>query len=253
MITCKLVGRLANQCFQISNCIAFALRNGQQFHIPQHSTNEQIWPAHFKHLPNKGWVNAVSITIRETGHNYTPIEWKDHYNGRNIVLEGYYQSEKYFEDYLLEIRAALAIPYERLENFVGIHVRRGDYLQYPEHHPAQPYKYFLDSVAYMYERGYRSFIVCSDEISWCKEKFAMIKKELPGVEFSYSENVAPVADLALLSCCDHHIISNSSFSLFAHILCQHEEKFCIAPEVWFGSKNGHLDTSDIYPKNCLKL
>lgn len=253
MITPLLVGRLANQCFQISNCIAFALRNNQQYHIPSRSMDERIWPATFKNLENTGWINAPAITIKEQGHDYNPIEWQDHYNGRNIILEGYFQSELYWDDYRDEVLKALSIPYQRLENHVGIHVRRGDYLQYPEHHPAQPYKYFKDSVEYMYEMGYKTFIVCSDDLPWCREKFAMIKKELPGVEFSYSENHVAIADMALLSCCDHVIGSNSSFSLFAHILCRYEGKFSIWPEQWFGSKNAHLSTVDMYPKNCIKL
>lgn len=253
MVSCKLVGRLANQCFQISNCIAFALRNGQQYHIPSRSMDERIWPATFKNLENSGWINAPAITIKEQAHDYHPIEWQEHYNGRNIIIDGYFQSEEYFADYKPEVLKALTIPYERLENYVGIHVRRGDYLQYPEHHPAQPYKYFRDGIEYFINAGYGSFIVCSDDIGWCKEKFAMIKKDHPGIEFSYSENHNALADLALLASCDHHLISNSSFSLFAHIICKHPEKFCIAPAQWFGSKNSHLSTSSLYPENCIKL
>lgn len=254
MIVPKLVGRLANQAFQISNAIALALRNNQPYHIPAQSADERLWPATFKHLTNDKYSRfAHTININEKGHDYNPIQWSDSWNDANVVLNGYYQSEKYFEDYIDEVRAALAIPYVRQEGFVGIHVRRGDYLTLSQHHPAQPYKYYRDAVAYFVEYGYKSFAICSDDMGWCREKFSEIKKEMPGTEFTYVERQSPLMDMSLLSSCDHSIIANSSFSLFAFILNQNPDKFCIAPAQWFGSKNAHLSTSDLYPKNCVKL
>lgn len=253
MITVKLVGRLANQLFEISACIAYALRHGQQYHIPRRSADNRIWPTTIHHLENSGWLNAPSIVLKEPGHDYTPLPWKDEYKGRNITLDGYFQSYKYWEDHRDEVLTALRLPYQRQEHVVGIHVRRGDYLQYPEHHPAQPYAYYRDAVQVFYEKGYRTFIVCSDDIKWCREKFAMLSRDLPGAVFNYSEGLTPFADLVLLSTCDHHIIANSSFSLYAHLACRYSDKFCIAPEQWFGSKNAHLETRDMYPENCMKL
>lgn len=255
MVVPKLVGRLANQCFQISNAVALALRNNQEFNIPVISADERLWPATFKHLANPAYSRfAHTININEKGHDYNPIQWSDSWNDANVVLNGYYQSEKYFEDYIDEVRAALAIPYVRQEGFVSIHVRRGDYVtQFPDKHPAQPYKYYRNAVAYFVEYGYKSFVVCSDDPKWCHEKFAMIKKEIPLTEFTIAEGQTPLYDMSLLSSCDHSIIANSSFSLFAFILNQNPDKFCIAPEQWFGSKNAHLSSADLYPKNCVKL
>lgn len=254
MIVPKLVGRFANQCFQISNAVAYSLRHGHEYHIPIESSNERLWPATFKHLANEKYSRfANTVNLHEKGHDYTEINYDPAWKDYNIVLNGYYQSELYFEDYIDEVRAALDIPYVPQEGFVSIHVRRGDYLTLPEHHPAQPYKYYRDAVAYFVEHGYKSFVVCSDDPKWCHEKFAMIKKEIPLTEFAIAEGQAPLYDMSLLSSCDHSIIANSSFSLFAFILNQNPDKFCIAPEQWFGSKNAHLSTSDLYPLNCVKL
>lgn len=255
MVTCKLVGRLANQCFQIANCISYSIEHGHEYHIPIVSTNERAWPATFKHLANEKYSRfANEINIYEKGHDYHEIPYDEAWKDSNIVLNGYFQSELYFEDYIDEVRAALGIPYVRQEGFVGVHVRRGDYVtQFPDKHPSQPYAYYRDAVAYFVEHGYKSFAVCSDDIKWCKEKFPQIKKEIPSIEFTYVEGQTPLLDMSLLSSCDHAVIANSSFSLFAFILNQNPDKFCIAPKQWFGSGNRHLSEASIYPKNCVKL
>lgn len=252
MITTPLVGRFANQVFQIAATIAYAKQHGHEFHIPVISSNERAWPAHFKNLANPKYSRfAPSINLHEKGHNHNEIpydpEWVDH----NITLHGYYQSEKYFEDYMDEVQAALNIPYKRADGFVGLHVRRGDYLQFPTKHPVVTSSYVESAIDYYYQYGYKSFVVCSDDMKWTREVCNRI--DLPGIAFSYSDNKTAYDDFVMLRCCDNHIISNSSFSLAAHILNPYPEKFCIAPKVWFGPANGHLDTTDLYPKNCVKL
>lgn len=254
MIVPKLIGRLGNQCFQSAHAISYALQHGHEYHIPTMSENENFWPATFKHLANPNYSRfANQIQLKEAGHHYNPMPYDAAWQDNNIVIEGYFQSEKYFEGHIDEVRQALKIDYIRQAGFVGIHVRRGDYLRYADAYPPVNYSYIRDAVAYFNDFNYKSFAVFSDDINWCKVNVEKIKKEIPLVEFTYVEGNRPLVDMALLSSCDHHVISNSSFSLFAHILCQNPNKFCIAPDKWYGPKNSHLSVADIYPKNCIKL
>jgi len=253
MIIPVLVGRLGNQAFSIANSIAYALDNNQPYHIPPLSQNPQLWKTQWLRLQNKHYnKRADVVNIYEGGHNYKPLptfhkDWAD----KNVLLHGYYQSFKYFDHRRSEVLAALNIPWEPLKEFVSIHVRRGDYLKFPDKHPPVTIEYLREAIMYFVERKYKSFIVCSDDMTWCRTNLDPLR--VSGAEFSYSQNRREVEDLALLSCTEHQIISNSTFSLFAHWLNRNPEKFCIAPSVWFGPGNSHLSTISMYPENCLKL
>lgn len=254
MITVKLQGRLGNQMFQIAAAISYAIKHNQPFHIPQVSLNEQLWPATFKRLNHKAFNPRLEkVTLKEQGHNYHELPWDASYQHMNVVLDGYFQSEKYFKDYRTEIIKAFDIPYKKLEGFTAIHVRRGDYLQFPDKHPAVNYDYIRQAVFAMVETGNKSFVVCSDDIKWCKDKFNPLK--VSGAEFTYSENLKPIQDLAMMQCCEHNIISNSSFSWWAAWLNPNPKKIVISPSAgnWYGSGNKHLDTSDMIPEEWIQI
>lgn len=250
MVTGNLYGRLGNQMLIIGAIIGYAKKHGLEYHIPAQSKDERLWPAHFKNLANPKFSRfAHTVNLREKSHAYQEIPYDLSWKDSNIVLDGFFQSEEYFEDAIDEVRAAFNLGYKRAKGFVGIHVRRGDYLQFPDKHPVQSLDYFREAVNFFMEYGYKSFVVCSDDIKWCKENIESIE----GAAFSYSDNKRPIDDMVMLQCCDHHILSASTFGLMAHILCPYEDKFCIAPKKWFGDGNKHLLAESIYPKNCVRL
>lgn len=254
MVTCKLYGRLGNQMFISAAAISYALKNGHEYHIPNQSENERLWPAFYKNLTNPKYSRfADTVVLKEKGHAYQELNYDPAWADKNIVLDGFFQSEQYFEDYIDEVRAAFKVAYDPLPDFVGIHIRRGDYMRFPDKHPPVTFDYIKKSVAYFVEHNYKSFVVCSDDMLWSKETCEKIKKQIPSIEFSYSSNRRAIDDLAVLSCCGNAILSNSSFSLMAFILNPAPEKFCIAPANWFGEGNAHLRAESIYPKNCIKL
>lgn len=254
MVSCKLVGRTGNQMFISAATIAYALKHNQPYHIPQTSLNEQLWPATFKRLNNKLFnARAEKITLKEKGHEYHELEWNTEWENKNVILDGYFQSEKYFKEYRTEIIKAFDIPYKALPGFVSIHVRRGDYLQFPDKHPAVPYAYIREAVFMMVEKGYKSFVVCSDDIKWCIEKFQPLK--VSGAEFTYSEKRKPIEDLAMMQSCEYNIISNSSFSWWAAWLNPNPNKVVISPskDNWYGSGNKHLCTDDMIPDEWIQI
>lgn len=252
MVTTRLVGRIGNQAYQIAACVAYAKQHGHEVHIPTISTDQNFAPAVFTHMANPKYSRFTdTINLYEKGHNYHELAYDPAWADHNIVLNGFFQSEKYFEDYIDDVRAALNVPYSRAEGFVGLHVRRGDYLRYPTKHPVVSEQYIKDAVQYYVDYGHKSFVVCSDDMPWTRAVCERIK--IPGVVFSYSDNRRAYDDFVMLHCCDFMIASNSSFSMFAHILNPYEDKFCIAPSTWFGPGNSALSVADIYPKTCIKL
>lgn len=243
MVTCSLVGRLGNQMFQIAATIAYAKKHGLPYSIPRKSSAEHIWPAYFKHFPFSDFPSRP-FRYNEPGFEYNEIPAKP-----SIQLNGFFQSEKYFSEYRSEILEAFQVPYKRLDGFVSLHIRRGDYLQYADKHPPVTYEYISESVRSFIDKGYSSFIVCSDDQKWCRENLKPL--ELYGAVFTFSSETEPMADLTLMSCCEHNIISNSSFSWWAAWLNQNPDKIVIAPKLWFGPGNGHLNTKDLIPENWI--
>jgi hypothetical protein len=240
------MGRLGNQIFQIANCIAYARKHNIPYWIPQRSMAEHIWPAYFKHFPKEPEVFIKYIEYKEPEFTYSEIP---KYN--NVILEGFFQSEKYFKEYRQDIIDAFQIPYKKIDGFVSLHIRRGDYLQYADKHPPISYEYISEAVKYFFDLGYTSFVVCSDDIKWCRIQLKPL--ELFGAVFSFSSEKEPIADLALMSCCTHNIIANSSFSWWSAWLNQNPDKIVVAPSLWFGPGNDHLKISDLLPEEWIKM
>lgn len=247
--TCKLWAGMGNQMFMISAVIGYAKKHNMDYFIPQKTIAPNVWKACFNHFPKtfdpikpfKGFY-----TYKEPEHSYSQIPYRP-----NITLEGFFQSEKYFSHCRQDILDAFQIPYKKLDGFVSIHVRRGDYLQYRDKHPPVTYEYIKEAVLFFIEKGYNSFVVCSDDLKWCRVMFKGL--EIYGAAFTYSTTGDAIQDLALMSCCEHNIIANSSFSWWAAWLNQNPDKIVIAPKIWFGEGNAHLNTKDLIPDTWLKL
>lgn len=238
MITCSLYGRLGNQLFQISAAIAHALRNNVPYKIPVRTADPRIWPAYFSHFPRVLPSDKIRHTYKEPEFTYQPIPFVD-----NTQLNGYFQSELYFKDFREEIIKAFRIPWKPRPGFVSIHVRRGDYLQFADKHPPVTEEYLCKAIAKF--PGWK-FLVFSDDMTWCREHFL-------GSQFEFAEKNNALNDLSLMAGCEHHIIANSSYSWWGAWLNRNPDKIVIAPKVWFGPGNDHLNTKDLIPESWIKL
>jgi len=257
MISCKLQGGLCNQLFQIAATYALAKRNDDEccFDLDGCYTPNQGNPANkykdsiLAKIKNSNATYRVFYTEPRFGYEeltYTP----------NLLLEGYFQSAKYFEDYSKEIKALFSI---KLANkfkilshidawgltgkpLTSIHIRRGDYLSKSDYHKVQPIEYYQKAMA---EIGDSNFIFVSDDIEWVKTVFV-------GDNYRYSPFNNEEMDLTLMTMCDNNIIANSSFSWWGAYLNENENKKIISPKEWFGP-NGPKDIQDIIPENWLKI
>ncbi|MCB1149465.1 MAG: hypothetical protein KDK48_04805, partial [Chlamydiia bacterium] len=102
-VTALLQGQLGNQMFEIATAVALARDNGVEATFPGLLTRKDsdiplIRTQFFFRLqtaPLKGKITDY----KEPTHNYSPIPFRD-----NMMLIGYYQSEKYFKHHEEEIR-----------------------------------------------------------------------------------------------------------------------------------------------------
>lgn len=162
------------------------------------------------------------------------------------MLSGYFQSERYFEGisgYLWE-REFDGLLHTNT-HAVSVHVRRGDYLSFPEHHPPCTVDYYREAMAQF--PGAR-FMVFSDDPGWC----LLNLKPLGNVEIVTGGT--PISDMRqMASCMEGHIIANSSFSWWGAWLDQNPDKRVIAPRAWFGKAKEGWDTKDLIPSGWIRI
>jgi hypothetical protein len=166
-------------------------------------------------------------------------------------LLGHFQSQKYFDHALDEVRWYMRMIDEPPPNdYCAVHVRMGDYgvQASPQHPGGNPYHPRMEMNYYepaMAEFGSnQKFLVFSDDIPACKKMF--------GDRVEYSEGRSYLEDFRLMKTCQHFIIANSSYSAFAAVLGESPEKRVVAPYPWFGGPYLEtLDPKDIYNPDWL--
>ena len=146
----------------------------------------------------------------------------------------------------LNIKQIIAEKYDSIlkKRTTAIHVRRGDYLKFSKHHPAQTAEYYNNGMELLRNKT-DTFIVCSDDIEWCKQNII-------GDNVVYIENERDYIELYLISLCDNVIISNSSFGWWGAWLNKNSNKTVIATKQWFGEAISHNE-SDIIPNKWIKI
>lgn len=149
-----------------------------------------------------------------------------------VILEGYWQCPKYFNNYQADITRKFygSDKPKTTPNTIGIHVRRGDYLKYSHIHPVMNMKYYKRALEALGVTG--NFIIFSDDLDWCRSHFKFLESP---TFFEGNE----VECLFKMAGCEYLIIANSSFSWWGAYLSN--AKKIIAPREWI---NGV--TSDIY-------
>ena len=249
-------GRLGNQMFQYATVRSVGIQNGYKMRLPQHN-----------------------FSLREMGLSMEPLTEQDkmpnkyqekHFHFDEDVFAvpdgtdffGYFQSYKYFEEIPeilikefsvkepFELQAKQIVDkclYSNDKNLgvVSIHIRRGDYVKLQEFHPFCGLNYYKKSIDYMSDMGQYTFIVCSDDIEWCK-------KNISGPNIYYSESNNSFVDLAIMYKCDHNIVANSSFSWWGAWLNRNPNKMILYPSVWFGPKCPQ-DWYDLIPSEWEKI
>ncbi len=166
-----------------------------------------------------------------------------------VYLQGYWQSEKYFADIAPLIRQELRPVDEPLQlsakraveglrdrygQVVSLHVRRGDLAHAHEtlgkrnitHGAPISYGYIERAMEQFGDDA--CFFVFSDsqkDIQWCQQNI-----RAKCIEFSTAES--DVWDFLAMSCCDHNIIANSTFSWWAAWLNEQPGRRVIAPRTW---------------------
>lgn len=164
------------------------------------------------------------------------------------VLRGYRQDPRLFDE--KTVRREIVCPESTRKSFykkwnhlpqrdslASIHVRRGDYLSLPHRFPFVGKSYLRQCVERTLPllNGEACFIVCSDDIPWCKGFFS--QKNFPNVKFLFSEGGTAATDLFVPTFCKCNICSNSTFSWWGAWLNETPGKRIFLPSMWYGIQN----------------
>ena len=255
------LGQLGNQMFQYAALRGIAANKNYDFCIPNHDEVFEDGLGNRLRIELFDCFPLTSLKAVGNLHNgHAPVVQekcfefdKDLFDlcPDEISLWGFFQSEKWFKNIHSSIREDFTFLEEILdpckemigsleEPPIALHIRRGDFLINSDNH----YNLGLD----YYEEALNKFdedetvLVFSDDPEWCTEQDLF-----SGDRFMIGEGNPGYVDMCLMSMCKGHIIANSSFSWWGAWLA--DSKKVVAPKNWFGSKNAHKNTKDLYPSH----
>jgi len=292
MIVTNIIGGLGNQMFQYAAARALSLRKNTELILDVSGFENYALHQGFEldRIFNclDGANGAVSVRAN-FGGVYSPLArrllsrrqlsfirpkkliYEPHFQywpgiasvADDCYLTGYWQSEKYFQQYSNEIRRDFSFKpplsdinfaiSEQIENVnsISLHVRRGDYVNDPTTtsvHGVCSLDYYKSAIDYMVDRvDNPHFFLFSDDINWVKEN---LKINFPHTFVNHNTGAESYNDMRLMSLCDNHIIANSSFSWWGAWLNPIQTKVVIAPKYWF--RNGN-DVTDLFPPSWVTL
>lgn len=250
-VTCDFLGRLGNNLFQAAAVVGYAEKYGVDYALPlgYHHQNIYRFFPRFKYQPIRFRgpdLNAFGKKgkYEEQECRYTDIP----FNPDGCHLRGFFQTERYFEHCKDKILDLLNFTYTPLD-YVSIHVRRGDYLEYPANFTTANEKYLRDAMEYFPNE---KFLVFSDDIAWCRETFP---KMYPDKEFRFVDDGNEFTELSMMSSCKHNIIGASSFSWWGAWANPDLYRKVISPskETWFGVNAQQLETTYLIPSDWIQI
>lgn len=157
---------------------------------------------------------------------------------KDVYIEGYWQSEKYFNNIENIIRKEFSFKEDPDEvnsriikeiegsNSVSIHVRHGDNRRMVN--GVLSLEYYLLAVKEISSTVNNPiFYIFSDDPEWARNN---LKLEYPTVYISHNGDKKNYEDLRLMTHCKHHILGNSTFSWWGAWLGKKEGQIVYSPK-----------------------
>ncbi|XP_033736529.1 galactoside 2-alpha-L-fucosyltransferase 2-like [Pecten maximus] len=237
----EMIGRLGNTMFEYAGAYGIAKEVNRTLVLPE---DDKLWAIF--HITAKSVYNRT-FTCERWKHERIEFSgiWENQVYDKvrrskeNVVLRHYFQSWKFFEKYKKEIKSEFSLkdsiqdsvneilrkiatsfyPTEKHMTFVGVHIRRGDYLSTR----FASFGYNIASMGYV-KRAMQYclskylnpvFIVCSEDVKETKRELESITGAR--IEVLFHEKIAEV-DFGLLVACNHTIMTVGSFGWWAGYL-----------------------------------
>lgn len=264
----KLRAGLGNQIFMLFNMLSYYIDYCDDYIIyyDKNKSNKQkyYWDTIFNKIKDKiSDTCDIKNKYDEGVFHYNKIPEYDN----DIVLDGYFQSDKYFKHNINKIKSILdidskitSVKQEFPEYFnrktIAIHFRIGDYYYLQKSHPVKPIEYYLNALKELANRGivlqdYNILIFCQEiDNNIVNEYIKLINKHYSNLNYKkVADNIPDWKQMLLMSSCDNFIIANSTFSWMGAYLAN--KNYVVAPEVWFGPYYKNYKLHDLRPENWI--
>lgn len=261
------LGKLGNLMFQYASLIGVKYKTGFQCCILPEEVADKRPIDNITSSFNLKEISLYNPTItkfttiyKESNFLYDPniFNIKD-----NTLLSGYFQNEKYFNhcrdivkkefEFKPFVIESARQELSSLKSTISVHVRRTDYLLFSEIHPLCNLEYYEKAFSLFESTKDSTFVVCSDDIEWCKKNFNTSKYNFKFIE----DRKTTEYDMCVMSLCDHNIIANSTYSWWAAWLGESSKKKIIAPKNWFGdcehTRRYNVIPYEIVPDRWLRI
>lgn len=236
MFTINSKGRLGNQMGQYATLYALAKLNGRPAFIPaeMHSTLAPIfritlpvlqgtlagrvpwWNYHLNDWMEEQYRHIPGEYVRLTGY---PCSWTFYHHLRADILREFTLHEHVRAEAQGFLRG-LRVNGSQPSTFVGVHVRRGDYVHVMPNvwKGVVAHRGYLEQALDWFRARYSSpvFVVTSNGMDWCRQN---INDSLGDVVFA-GDGVegSPAKDFALLTQCNHTVMTIGTFGIWAAYL-----------------------------------
>ena len=282
-VSCNLKGGLGNQLFQIFATISYGRKYNRTVIFPYSqelrtgTIRNTYWHSFLKgllqfttygeNMYKKNTELMVYPVLREQGFHYQMLT---NIANNNVILDGYYQSYKYFENDIDFIYQQISLKElqqqvkdKSASYFIGdtnisMHFRIGDYKAIQGCHPVMTYEYYNKALCEIEKccQGKKINVMYFHETVDTNDVNAIIdklKQEHSSVEFTrIKDELSDWEQVLLMSCCDHNIIANSTFSWWGAFFNTNNNHIVCYPSLWFGNKLTH-NTNDLFPNDWVKI
>lgn len=285
MITCVIMGGLGNQLFEIFAMLGYAFKNKDSVvftYTPMADAKRHTyWETFLAGLKPFTTLNPKYNVSNEQLNSIRPLDWSQHHyielpqcpKNRIIRIFGYFQSYKYFDEYRDTLFRMI-----RLDTFqkqmkseyshyfdddaytISMHFRYGDYKSLQKYHNLLPESYYRNALAYMVSvirevPKLRVLYFCEKEdnqaVGECIRRFT---REYPTIEFmKVDDSIVDWKQMVIMSCCNSHIIANSTYSWWGAYFNTSTTKHVCYPYPWFGPENAKNKLDDMFLPSWTKI
>ena len=255
MIIPQLKGGIGNQLFQISTAAAHAKQIGTEMGINYKLPFSCIQGKHPTTYQHNLYQKIISTdNTPALIHNEPKFSWDTLPNETDMIIDGYFQSDKYFKLHSEYIKSIFTFDFPEAKLKINsinkptviMHIRRGDYLTYDRVYEKCGVDYYLKALDHIKETYCDDFnlLACSDDWQTVRKEF----KDFPSFIEVNGRN--ELEDLYILSQSNYIIGSNSTFAWWGAYLGTNSTN--IFPEAWFGP-DGPKDVEDLVPVQWIRL
>ena len=262
-----LYGGLGNQLFELFAGLSKAIDENKTISI---YLLQNVRPFYFNNLfktLNKYVLNNIDNSINSKIYYYEPFFHYSKIPENAEIINGFYQSEKYFSHNYDKIIDMLKIKNMQEKNklyfkkTIAVHFRIGDYLEarhINRHGILQPSYYFnaLCELSTKINVNEYKFVIFSEK---CNDEHINKYIEILNLPIEFIKiydiipNLTEYEELLYMSNCDHFIIANSTYSWWGAYLSNNKNKIVICPNDWFGPELKNNNLCDLFPEKWIKI